>query len=346
MGIHNAREIVIDGHVETSILPSKREELLNTVVLRKGYHIQGGLYAADLSVTGGGTVEGPVVVKNEIRLFPDETGECPMMFACGLNSTRAIQVHYSKIRNNSPSKDCAYTPVIIRGDVCTNVLRLDGVVLTGNVMCNSAHIKDTIVFGNIRAQTDLHLENSIVLSFSGSSKVLIEGRNSLLMPYASANGLIEFKTKKDDVAQLRYVGCCPLDKECPYPLCCRTFYDSQCPHRELLMTENDIFDGVSLNLSDKVEERIITIISRISNTSMISQQVAKMTAFLRALNRLSHIDTPTQAEVGNNFKDLEMDHLIKLFMMCSSSSVQNPFKTSPMNQVRLSPSMVHPVIKQ
>ena len=292
--------------------------MLNKVILRPGYHVRGGIYGANLSAVGGGVVEGPVVVRDEIILEPDVTGKKPMIFACGLNSRKSIQVSFSQPPPNSVVKDCRYNPLVIRGDICTDSLKLEGAVVLGTIYCKEGYIKDSIVFGNVRSETELHLENSTVLSFNAAARVVLHGANTLLMPYATVGSGLQFIEDRGGKAKLRYSGCCNCEDSGCASLCCEKYYVGECKVQEILITERDVYDGRSLGVSEKIGNRIVTVMPRVNNTKPILKQVNDLTYFLESLNLLSHFDKQTRNDFEQRHKNnFELNYFTKMFMYCT-----------------------------
>lgn len=317
MSTHNAREIMIDREVNSSILPSKREDLMNNVILREGYHVRGGIYCSDLQAFGGGIVEGPVMAHNEAVLQPDPSAANPMIFACGLNANRAVQVRYSS-PPKSPIDECYQNPLVIRGDVNSESVKLESVLMMGNIYCTDGYIKDSIVFGIVHAERELKVENSVLISFRSKARTELIGNNTLIIPYATSGSDVVFASSAQGKARLRYMGGCPDKPECSSPLDCKRYYQGECDFMDNLFANGDVFDARALGLAEDIHERILTMVPRITDTRPIKKQVDELTLFIRALNHLPHLDEQARREIEEKFRhNADLHHCIKTFLYCT-----------------------------
>jgi len=188
---YNANYISVDTRVEGPILPSNKGQLLRDCYMKDGFDVQGSIYANNLYAEGSGAVNGPVFAKREITLRPPIDSNGQMIFCRGISSGRTVMVDVSDMKTLAPVLDCSYTPLIIRGDICSGIVKLENAVVLGNVHCESAVIKDSIIIGKPIVEYQLDIENSVMISFDAQD-VIVHGRNTLWVPFGVARRNIIF----------------------------------------------------------------------------------------------------------------------------------------------------------
>jgi hypothetical protein len=313
--------LVIEEDVEYDIYPARADHLKRNIILKGDFDVKGGIYTNNLEAEGRVHVHGPVIAKQEIELRPPEqdTGR-PMMFSQGITAVRAITVTVNDLNPFSPVSTPGYTPLVIKGDVCSPKVHLENAVLVGNVRAESALIKDCLIFGSPIVTQDLQLENSLVLSFQAGS-VQFRGRNTLLVPHGiSRSPITEDSFERiqndsdfdedygeiediesdtpapDDRAWIRYLGLCSLPEHgCGERiLSCERHYNGTCPYSDVRLSHDDV-----LLTKDKESNPVwmLTMAHRIINLKKVEDELKQLKSFTKIVLTMDHMDNRTRQDI-------------------------------------------------
>jgi len=310
-----------------TLMPGSKSELYNEVILKSGFKVCGSIYSHRMEGSGSGSVEGPVLVKKEIILEPPTTMRSRMLFAQGLSSGETIQVKFPTLPQFSPVTTYEFNPLIIRGDIFTNSLRIENTVMLGNIHCDDAFIANSIVFGSVNVSRELHLFNSTVISCKAGS-VFFHGHNTLLMPFASSDSTFHFDSKpcppppgmekspSQNHATVRYIGLCnsAQTKNCPLNVfTCKKYLSGLCEYDEIMMSKSDILNVGINNKSDKKSE-MLTLTPRLSDTSLVKGNLNNLSQFIQLLNMLPHLTEKSKTLVKKQLaRRKEMVHFANIF---------------------------------
>jgi len=202
---------ILSGDINGAIYPSCQKEILRNVFLKAPYNINGGIWTMNLKNDGGGIVTGPVMASTEITVTLPRKNNEPVRFLSGINSTLSIAVEESgKSLEESVMGKISNAGLIIRGDVVTNMIKLENALVIGNVRGRQITIVNCIIVGSLLAEEELLVENSNFVSFSGKH-VVLKGNNGCWLPYGTALTPVEFKEARDCrgntiPSQLRYLA--------------------------------------------------------------------------------------------------------------------------------------------
>jgi cytoskeletal protein CcmA (bactofilin family) len=303
MATFNENYIEVQGVVRGPILPSKKSELLREISLRNNFNIQGAVYAHNLVAEGSGIVDGPLLVKREIMLTPPmDYKELMnynehMIFRRGIHAGRSILVEINGPKKSSPARDIRYSPLIVRGDISSGLVKLENAIILGNIHCDSAFIKNSIILGSPFVAGKLTIENSSMLSFNAGS-VEIMGHNTLLVPYGIArtdiywsevdNKNLDTSSGEDRSSTIRYLALCGSQQTgCgQLALTCESYLDGNCRNNGVCMTKADI-------LRVDQEEgacNVLTITPRLLDISSIEEGVEEISKLITNMLMFDHFD--------------------------------------------------------
>jgi hypothetical protein len=315
----NENFIVVDKEVEHSILPSKKSELIRDIFLKTGFKIHGGIYANNLSAEGIGLVDGPIMAKGEIRLKIRPYGyqNDRMLFRKGINSGRAVMVETSEEMTSSPTIDCSYSPLVIRGDVNSGIVHLENAIVLGNIYCDKAYIKNSIILGNAFVTSRLDIDSVIMISFNAGT-VGVHGRNSLWVPFGMVKNEIIFNEIDPDeedkrnrilgqsnevdpyaedvgIAWIRYIGLCSSPEHgCGRSdIACINHIKGTCKYNDVRMRSQDTFRA------PKGDDHsvILSITPRLLDLTKIQSALSDITTLIQAAMLFDHFDAESKREL-------------------------------------------------
>jgi hypothetical protein len=185
--IDNAQNFVLDGkHYDGTIIPEKKLAMWKNISLKNNCTIGGGIFGASLFVQGGPCVfKKSVFVKEDARFVLDKGGKRSLLLAC-IHAERSLVVE-------CPVDDID-TRLVIEGDVITTHLNLDHTFVYGNIYCQSAVIRNSIVLGSVYSSRKIEISHSVVGTFATRTAVINENV-SLLQPYAVTENEPQVKEK-------------------------------------------------------------------------------------------------------------------------------------------------------
>jgi hypothetical protein len=88
------------------------------------------------------------------------------------------------------------TALIIRGDVVSDMVKLENALIFGNIRGRQITVVNSIIIGSLLAEDELLVENSKFVSFSGGH-VVLRGNNGCWLPYGTSLVPIEFEDASD-----------------------------------------------------------------------------------------------------------------------------------------------------
>lgn len=326
----NENHILIKEEVQTPILPSKKAELLRDISLKAGFIVHGAVYAQNMDIEGQGIVDGPVFAKKEIRIVPPLDGDDKIILRRGINAGRAILVEVSNLGKSSPVRDCSFTPLVVRGDICTGQLKLENALVFGNIHCENAYIKESIIIGSPIVASKLQIENSAMISFNAGA-VEVYGRNTLWVPYGIARDSIEFcpvdlpetGQEVEDAAfgWIRYIGLCNSTKTgCGEPLiACDQYLDGTCMYRDIRFDPKDI---LNVKREDNTYNQILTFAPRILDLSSIEENLEAISQFIIRVLLFEHLDDASKEDVSKFIiGDDHMELLDQLTLVAATDEI-------------------------
>ncbi|MDP6455321.1 MAG: hypothetical protein QF898_18705 [SAR202 cluster bacterium] len=315
--------LVYEEDVDHDIYPARADQLKRNVILKGDFDVNGGIYSNNLRVDGKVHVHGPVIAKQEIELVPPEQDiDRPMMFTQGITAVRSITVTVNDLNPYSPASTPGYTPLVIKGDVCSPEVHLENAVLVGNVRAERALIKDCLIFGSPIVAQDLQMENSLALSFQAGS-VQFRGRNSLMVPHGLSRSPItpdKFERiqhvaesddedadsgmdASDDRAWVRYLGLCSLPEHgCGERILpCERHYNGTCPFPDVRISPDDV-----LLTKDKAGNHVwmLTMAHRIINLKKVEDELRRLKSFTKIVLTMDHMDNRTRRDILDEAKAL------------------------------------------
>lgn len=301
----NINHLVVDTKLATGIMPGNIASLLRDVTLKDEFRVNGGVYAYNLVVNGVGTVTGPVLVRREITLHPPEEQGKMVLFLSGLAAGVSVLTRVSDQKQHSPVHDREFTPLIIRGDVIAPSVSLENTVVAGNIHCDEAVIKDSIIIGVPYVRDTLRLENVVLLSYD-AGEVRLFGRNTLLLPYAiSRNSAPNFddevtrppeipEDRRDkeaaadaNVAWMRYFGLCYTKYGCGEDaIICDRHRDGSCPYAPVRMNSEDVYPTREGTRSGHA----LTMAPRMLDLPKLSEEIKRVSQFVYNAQMYDHFD--------------------------------------------------------
>lgn len=290
----------LSGDIEGSFYPSTQSELLRDVVLQSPFHIQGGVFAQNIKNSGGGIVTGPVLATAEITLKHPGPGKSALQFHSGISAALSIAVEeMGKSAGETVLADKNNASVVVRGDVLSDMVKLENVLVFGNVRARQAVIVNSIIVGSILIEEELRIENCLFVALSGG-RVVLRGQNGCWLPYATSLEPMVFEEtalKKGEKApaELRYLALCRTSSlGCGFTLggiSCKPFADRQCTYRNVRLGPADIRphktgDGRTLYA--------LNIAQRALDLAPIEQEIKQVETFLKELLIYEHLDKSSQ----------------------------------------------------
>jgi len=203
--------VTLTGEMEGSFYPSCQSEILRNVLLKSPYYLKGGILSQNLANNGGGTVTGPVLASAEVTLVQPARKSEPLRFLSGISATISISVEEeAKPLEETVIGDMHNTALIIRGDVVSEMVKLENALIFGNIRGRQITVVNSIIIGSLLAEDELLVENSKFVSFSGGH-VVLRGNNGCWLPYGTSLAPIEFEDVSDSrgkkiYSQLRYLA--------------------------------------------------------------------------------------------------------------------------------------------
>jgi hypothetical protein len=296
--------IIITGEIDGSFFPRTQMEIPREVLLQSPFYLSGGLYAQNIRNKGAGTVTGSVIAGREITLTPSAKNEDPIRFLSGINATHSIMVQPS----GNPIEQTAVNgienaKVIVRGDVLSDTVRLENSLIIGNVRSRQAFIENSMIVGSVMAEEELHLTNSIFLSFS-AGKAHLHGQNSCWLPHAISRQPIQFESNESGIsAELRYMALCRTEAfGCGRKdgnLCCEPFINRQCEHQEVRLSTSDIHPHIT---QDGEQLYALTLARRALNLTRIQEELHRVKDFLKELLLYEHLDEASKKQATESWK--------------------------------------------
>lgn len=185
------REKVFEGDLDSSILPSDSKMLLDNIKLKNDFRINGAIYGHNIEIRGKGFVNGPIMAREEIIIYPPTQEDEQILLSSGISSRKAISVKIRRKGNQTPVNDPKFAPLVIKGDVCSNIVHLENAIVLGNIHSDDAYLKDSIILGVPIIQNKLELTNTMVVTFDAKIVNLYKS-NTLWLPYGIASDRISF----------------------------------------------------------------------------------------------------------------------------------------------------------
>ncbi len=185
------REKVFEGDLDSSILPSDSKMLLDNIKLKNNFRINGAIYGHNIEIRGKGFVNGPIMAREEIIIYPPTQEDEQILLSSGISSRKAISVKIPKKGKQTPVNDPKFAPLVIKGDVCSNIVHLENAIVLGNIHSDDAYLKDSIILGVPIIQNKLELTNTMVVTFDAKIVNLYKS-NTLWLPYGIASERISF----------------------------------------------------------------------------------------------------------------------------------------------------------
>ncbi len=302
------RQKIFDGYLDSSIYPSESKMLLDDIKLKGNFKINGAIYGHNIEIKGKGSVNGPIMAKEELVIYPPTTKEDQMLFSAGMSSRKIISVKVPQTSSLSPATDPDFAPLVIKGDLCSNVVHLDNALVLGNIHCNDAYIRNSIILGIPIAQNKLELTNTAVIAFD-AKVVNLYGRNTLWLPYGIASDGVSFmdidekyhapatSSKEDQVegahiAWLRYVGLCRSKHGCGEGfIACERFNTGTCPFPDTRMRHEDILE---MNFRGE-NVHVATLATRFMDTRKIEKEIKAIADILAGTMLFTHFDEKSKA---------------------------------------------------
>jgi len=177
--------ITVNGIHSRPILPEKVVDVGRfDVRINPEGSIEGGVLCTNVEATGT-----PFSVRGSLLALGSGT------FVASPQGVGVIQgpvmVNESLLMESSGGRRTSFRIV---GDVSAKKVRLENVVIFGNLFGNNISLKNCLIFGAVNATSQLRLDNSLCFTFLGN-EVSIDNRVMLLNCSASANQKLEIKGK-------------------------------------------------------------------------------------------------------------------------------------------------------
>ncbi|MGD2086949.1 MAG: hypothetical protein PVH61_12270 [Candidatus Aminicenantes bacterium] len=203
--------VTLTGEKEGAFYPSCQSELLRNVRLKSPYYLKGGILSQNLTNSGGGTVTGPVLASSEVTLSSSTGKKEPLRFLSGISATISISMEEeAKPLAESVIGSMLKAALIVRGDVVSDMVKLENALIFGNVRGRQITVVNSIIIGSLMAEDELLVENSKFVSFAGGH-VVLKGNNGCWLPYGTSLVPIEFEDAVDSrgekiSSQLHYLA--------------------------------------------------------------------------------------------------------------------------------------------
>lgn len=159
-----------DEEYNFSVMPSKRTEMWRHVELKGDVSINGGIFGKSLDLYPQNIyIKDAVFILEHIKTFGQETGKI------WFNSV--VNADHSFLTSNQK------TQVRIGADLHAEKINITNCFIYGNVICDEAIIKDSVILGIVYSKNKLTIENSIVGSFQ-TANFILEKNAAMIFPFA------------------------------------------------------------------------------------------------------------------------------------------------------------------
>jgi hypothetical protein len=196
---------IVSGQVKGSIFPRTERETLYAIQItgsaNSRAHVEGSVYARTLKVRGAGRVDGPCIIRGDVRIEPLD-GVVRLLSGITVNGNMNAIAGTQK-RAPDAQKSIKNVSLFVRGDIATSHnLSLSNAIVFGSVRALNCKLQDCIVFGTVTAEDKLTINSSTITGYL-ASKVFFEGactmlhalgessRRPVFAPHEDGNEIIE-----------------------------------------------------------------------------------------------------------------------------------------------------------
>jgi hypothetical protein len=292
--------VILTGEMEGSFYPSCQAELRRNVRLKSPYYLKGGILSQNLTNKGGGTVTGPVLASAEVTLSSStpSTGKTePLRFLSGISATISISVEEeAKPLGETVIGNMLKTALIIRGDVVSDMVKLENALIFGNIRGRQITVVNCIIIGSLLAEDELLVENSKFVSFSGGH-VVLRGNNGCWLPYGTSLVPIEFEDASDSRGkkispQLRYLAIKNARDKESKGMWSGNFSDGNGNDRESADTALFLGPGdiKKHKTRDGKDIYALNIARRALNLAPVEEEIKTIEEFLKGILMFEHLD--------------------------------------------------------
>ena len=304
--------VILTGEMEGSFYPSCQAELLRNVRLKSPYYLKGGILSQNLTNSGGGTVTGPVLASSEVTLSPSRPSSGkrePLRFLSGISATISISMEEeAKPLEETVIGNMLKTALIIRGDVVSDMVKLENALIFGNIRGRQITVVNSIIIGSLLAEDELLVENSKFVSFSGGH-VVLRGNNGCWLPYGTSLVPIEFEDAVDSQGKKISPQLCYLaiknakDKETKGMLSgnipCGNRDDREPVETALLLGSGDIEKHKT---RDGKDIYALNIARRALNLAPVEEEIKTIEEFLEGILMYEHLDKSSREREGKEWE--------------------------------------------
>lgn len=182
MGVaRSGSNVVVTGKVAGSVFPTSEVDIVYPVLVdgsRKLAEIGGALYGRALELRGSVAIDGPVVVRGDMRLAP---GKGTIRLKSGMTVNGSVNGAVDAPRTGRSLSDAiSNATLIIKGDVAVNQnLVLRNAIVFGSVRAVNCSLQDSLVLGSCIAEEKLRVSMSTIGGYA-CRDVEFEGRCAML----------------------------------------------------------------------------------------------------------------------------------------------------------------------
>lgn len=182
MGVaRNGSNVVVTGKVAGSVFPTSEVDIVYPVLVdgsRKPAEVGGAVYGRTLELRGDVLVDGPVVVRGDMRLSP---GAGTIRLKSGMTVNGSLNGVVDAPRAGRTLSDAiANASLIIKGDVAVNQnVALRNAIVFGSVRAVNCTLQDSLVLGTCIAEEKLRVSMSTIGGYA-CRDVEFEGRCAML----------------------------------------------------------------------------------------------------------------------------------------------------------------------
>jgi len=301
--------VLVTGELEGSFHPAAQMEIPRDVILKEPFYVKGGVYGQNIRNNGAGTVTGPVMAGREITLTAPPEHDKPINFLSGINATYSIMVEEKAFPlEQTVVNDIEQAGIIVRGDVISDIVRLENALIIGNVRSRQAFLKNSMIVGSAMVEEELHLTNSTFISFS-AGRATLSGQNSCWLPYGISGQPIQFEEEQltdgnTTKAELRYIGLCHTEAfgccASEGNICCEQFLSKQCEYPSVCLGAPDIHPHTT---GDSEQFYALTLARRALNMEKIKEELQRVQKFLKELLLYEHLDDASKQQAAEMWNE-------------------------------------------
>ena len=191
------RIVVMENEtVETPIIPTRREELLRKVIIRRGAIVKGDVIGAVVEIEQGAYVKGTVLASDVVFNPVAEEGS-PTVIEGDVAGFSQV---WMRRGINAGAESSPHLSLFVKGNVyALRRIVLNNTIVDGNVIAPSIVLEKCIVNGLVMSplmegatSAETHISDTIMYTVLSEGSISLKGSNGVVIPaiYAERNTVV------------------------------------------------------------------------------------------------------------------------------------------------------------